>query len=97
MSKLYIFTQNYENYGSENDPYWKAKGGSDYFVSDFDGDEATTIMLVRDQIECDNPFYRSQIAGWEVVPNDYMTEFEKDQLDYEGSIRFPARVISINP
>jgi len=97
MSKLYIFTQNYENYGSENDPYWKAKGGSDYFVYDFDGDEATTIMLVRDQIECDNPFYRSQIAGWEVVPNDYMTEFEKDQLDYEGSIRFPARVISINP
>ena len=96
MSKLYIFTQNYENYGSENDPYWKAKGGSDYFVYDFDGDEATTIMLVRDQIECDNPFYRSQIAGWEVVPNDYMTEFEKDQLDYEGSIRFPARVISIN-
>ena len=96
MSKLYIFTQNYENYGSENDPYWKAKGGTDYFVPDFDGDEATTIMLVRDQIECDNPFYRSQIAGWEVVPNDYMTEFEKDQLDYEGSIRFPARVISIN-
>ena len=94
MSKLYIFTQNYENYGSENDPYWKAKGGSDYFVPDFDGDEATTIMLVRDQIECDNPFYRSQIAGWEVVPNDYLTEFEKDQLDYEGSIRFPARVIS---
>ena len=97
MSKLYIFTQNYENYGTEDDPYWKAKGGSDYFVYDFDGDEATTIMLVRDQIECDNPFYRSQIAGWEVVPNDYMTEFEKDQLDYEGSIRFPARVISINP
>ena len=96
MSKLYIFTQNYENYGSENDPYWKAKGGSDYFVPDFDGDEATTIMLVRDQIECDNPFYRSQIAGWEVVPNNYLTEFEQDQLDYEGSIRFPARVISIN-
>ena len=94
MSKLYIFTQDYDNYGSENDPYWKAKGGSDYFVYDFDGDEATTIMLVRDQIECDNPFYRSQIAGWEVVPNDYLTEFEKDQLDYEGSIRFPARVIS---
>ena len=97
MSKLYIFTQNYENYGSEDDPYWKAKGGSDYFVYDFDGDEATTIMLVRDQIECDNPFYRSQIAGWEVVPNNYLTEFEQDQLDYEGSIRFPARVISINP
>ena len=94
MSKLYIFTQDYDNYGTEEDPHWKPKGGTDYFVYDFDGDEATTIMLVRDQIECDNPFYRSQIAGWEVVPNNYLTEFEKDQLDYEGSIRFPARVIS---
>ncbi len=54
-------------------------------------------MLVRDQIESDNAFYKSSILGWEVVPNDYMTEFEKDQLDYEGSIRFPTRVISINP
>ena len=97
MSKLYIFTQDYDNYGTEEDPHWKPKGGSDYFVYDFDGDEATTIMLVRDQIEYDNPYFRSQIAGWEVVPNDYMTEFEKDQLDYEGSIRFPARVVSATP
>ena len=94
MAKLYIFTQDYENYGSENDPYWKAKGGSDYFVPDFNGDEVTTLMLVRDQIECNNEYYKSSILGWEVVPNDYMTEFEKDQLEYEGSIRFPARVIS---
>jgi hypothetical protein len=97
MAKLYIFTQNYENYGDEENPHWKAKGGSDYFVPDFDGDETTTIMLVRDQIECNNAFYQSSILGWEVVPNDYMTEFEQSQLDYEGSIRFPTRVISINP
>ena len=96
MSKLYIFTQDYENYGSENDPYWKAKGGSNYFVPDFDGDEVTTLMLVRDQIECNNAFYQSSILGWEVVPNDYMTEYEKMQMEYEGSIRFPTRVISIN-
>ena len=95
MSKLYIFTQDYDNYGTEEDPHWKPKGGSDYFVYDFDGDEATTIMLVRDQIECDNPFYRSQIAGWEVVPNDYRTEYERMQLDYEGSIRFPTCVICL--
>lgn len=94
MAKLYIFTQDYENYGDEDDPYWKAKGGSDYFVEDFDGDEAMTVMLVRDQIECNNSYFRSQILGWEVVPNDYMTEFERTQLEYEGSIRFPARIIS---
>lgn len=93
MAKLYIFTQNYENYGTENDPYWKAKGGTDYFVPDFNGDEATTLMLVRDQIECNNEYYISSILGWEVVPNDYMTEHEKMQLEYEGIIRFPTSVI----
>ena len=97
MAKLYIFTQNYENYGDEENPHWKAKGCSDYFVPDFNGDEATTVMLVRDQIESDNAFYKSSILGWEVVPNDYMTEYEKMQMEYEGSIRFPTRVISINP
>jgi len=97
MAKLYIFTQDYENYGSENDPHWKSKGGTDYFVPDFNGDEVTTVMLVREQIECNNEYYISSILGWEVVPNDYMTEFEQSQLDYEGSIRFPARVISVNP
>ena len=29
--KLYITTQYYENYGSADNPYWKAKGGEDYF------------------------------------------------------------------
>ena len=94
MAKLYIFTQDYENYGTEDDPYWKAKGGSDYFVEGFDGDEAMTVMLVRDQIEVNNPFFRSQILGWEVVPNDYMTEFERSQLEYEGSITYPASIVS---
>jgi hypothetical protein len=28
-----------------------------------------------------------------VVADDYMTEFEQDQLDYEGQIRYPAKVL----
>ena len=94
MAKLYIFTQDYENYGDEENPRWKAKGGSDYFVPNFGGVAAITFMLVRGQIESDNAFYKSSILGWEVVSNDYMTEFEQSQLEYEGSIRFPTRVIS---
>jgi hypothetical protein len=53
-----------------------------------------TVMGLRSQIECDNEFYREYILGWEVVANDYLTEFEKDQLEYEGQIRFPAKELA---
>jgi hypothetical protein len=29
------------------------------------------------------------------VADDYLTEFEQSQLDYEGKIRFPATVFSL--
>jgi hypothetical protein len=30
-----------------------------------------------------------------VEADDYLTEFEKNQLDYEGVIRFPAKELAI--
>ena len=99
MSKLHIWTQVYENYGAhdwdgvgECPQYWKAKGGSDYVVKKINVNKVTeTVMGVRSQIERDNEWYRESIIGWEVVANDYLTEFEKDQMAYEGQIRFPAK------
>jgi hypothetical protein len=95
MAKLLITTQVYENYGSADEPYWKPKGGSDYVVKKINVNKVTeTVMGLRSQIECDNEFYREYILGWEVVANDYLTEFEKDQLEYEGQIRFPAKELA---
>ncbi len=95
MAKLLITTQVYENYGSADEPYWKPKGGSDYVVKKINVNKVTeTVMALRSQIECDNEFYREYILGWEVVANDYLTEFEKDQLEYEGSIRYPAKELA---
>ena len=99
MSKLHIWTQVYENYGAhdwdgvgECPQYWKAKGGLDYVVKKIDAIDATaTVMALRSQIEQDNETFRESIVGWEVVANDYHTEFEKDQMAYEGQIRFPAK------
>jgi hypothetical protein len=48
-------------------------------------------MGLRPQIECDNEFYSEYILGWEVVANDYLTEFEKSQLEYDGRIVYPAK------
>ena len=97
MAKLLITTQVYENYGSADEPYWKPKGGSDYVVKKFrGGNEAATtaVMALRSQIECDNEGYREYILSWEIVGDKYLTEFEQSQLDYEGSIRYPAKELA---
>lgn len=95
MAKLLIQTQVYENYGDADKPYWKAKGGSDYVVKKINVNKVTeTVMGLRSQIECDNEFYRESIINFEVVANDYLTEFEQSQLDYEGTIRYPAKELA---
>ncbi len=103
MAKLLITTQVYENYGAhdwdgegECPQYWKAKGGNDYVVKKFKDFSAVseTVMALRGQIEQSNDGFRETIIGWKIVANDYLTEFEKDQLEYEGSIRYPAKELA---
>ncbi len=97
MAKLLIQTQVYENYGAhdwdgknECPQYWKAKGGNDYVVKKFKKFNAVTetVMALRGQIEQDNDHYREQIINFEVVADDYLTEFEKSQMEYEGKITY---------
>jgi hypothetical protein len=88
--KLLITTQVYENYGYR----WKPKGGCDYVIKRFRGDATQAVMALRSQIEQDNDHYRESIINWEIVADDYLTEFERDQLAYEGSIRFPAKELA---
>jgi hypothetical protein len=97
MAKLLIVTQVLENYGSEADPFWKAKGGSEYVIKNFTDFNAVnaTVQSVRHQIEIDNPLYSEYIISWEVVADDYLTDFERSQLVYEGRIDFPAQELRI--
>ena len=102
--KLLISTQVYENYGAHDwdgtgvcPEYWKAKGGSDYVIKKFKGGEeeaVKAIFCLRPQIESDDVFYRETILSWDIVGDDYLTEFEQSQLDYEGKIRFPAKELA---
>jgi hypothetical protein len=99
--KLLISTQVYENYGAhdwdgqgECPQYWKAKGGNDYVIKKFRGGEDAATMAVmglRDQIECNDVGFREQILGWKIVKDDYLTEFERSQLEYDGSITYGAK------
>ncbi len=99
MAKLLIQTQVFENYawnedgslGKGENAYWKPKGGNDYVVKKFrGGEDMATIAVIglRSQIEQDNDLFREQIISWDIVPDDYLTQFEKDQLEYEGRITY---------
>ena len=94
MAKLLITTQMQENYGDAEKPYWKFKGGCDYVVKKFKGgmaDATLAIMALRSQVECDNELFREHIIDFSIVADDYMTDFEKSQLEYEGKITYPAK------
>ena len=92
MAKLLIQTQVFENYGDADKPYWKAKGGNDYVVKNFKKFNKVTesVMALRGEIEQDNDYCREYIINFEVVADDYLTEFERSQLEYEGRITYPA-------
>jgi hypothetical protein len=105
MSKLVLFTQCMENYawredgslGTGADAYWKFKGGSEYVVPGVDECDMIDVIVdrVRAQVETNNDAFREWIIDWAVVADDWMTEFERSQLEYEGEIRFPARVLEV--
>ena len=101
MAKLLITTQVYENYGAhawdgEGDcpQYWKAKGGNDYVVKNFSGSAfnvTAAAMALRSEIEQDNNHFRETIIDFRLVKDDYLTEFERSQLEYDGTITYPAK------
>jgi len=101
--KLLITTQVYENYGDADRPYWKPKGGCDYVVKNFQGnrrpsvaDSATeAVMALRSQIEQDNEMFQEKIIDFRIVKDDYLTEFERSQLEYEGQITYPCVELTV--
>ena len=96
--KLIAVTQYHENYafdadGSPSVPgYWKAKGGTEYVVarnlkSIEDTAELQALVDAKlPEMEWDNPASRSYIIDWYVCGEDRLTQWEADQLEFEGSI-----------
>lgn len=105
--QLLITTQIQENYGAHDwdgegtcPQYWKFKGGNDYkYALGAQLRNAETLNEIveyfRPRIEENNDFYREYIIGFEVVADDYLTEFEQSQLEYDGSIMYPAKVLEM--
>jgi hypothetical protein len=94
--KLVITTQFWENYGSPHNPYWKAKGGNDYFVKNVTAETALDFMMsVKNVVEHWGDYTKEYIIGWSVEADDYLTPFEQDQLKYDGKINYPAEELML--
>ena len=96
---LVIATQDQENYaahqGFTGEYYWKMKGGSMYKVTGIPAHVGPTevVEIVRGEIEKHNDYYRTDIIGYDLEADDYLSDFERSQLDYDGSILYPEPTI----
>lgn len=91
---IVIETQDYENYaaheGFTGEYYWKAKGGSSYKITGVPGDADidAVVDMVRPEIERNDEYFQTSIIGYGTESDDFLSWFEKSQLDYEGEITF---------
>jgi len=91
--KLVITTQVYENYGAHD---WDGKGECPDVVKNFRGKDVTmAVMALREKIEEDSVYFREHIIDFNIVADDYLTQFERDQLEFDGSITYPAKELEL--
>lgn len=92
--KLMIYTQYSENYGTIVAPYWKMKGSYEYVITNVSTsteDLARTEKAAAALINYMNEDYEEWVIGCELVEDDYLTDFEKSQLECDGHITYPTK------
>ena len=53
------------------------------------------IQRVAVKVERSNDYVEEYIVNWSIEADDYLTPFEKDQLEYDGAIKYPATEVHI--
>jgi hypothetical protein len=96
-----------ENYGAHDwdglgscPQRWKFKGGEDFFyplgaVEPSAEHIEELVHYFRKDIEWDDVGSRQYIVGYGIQEDTFMTPFEKSQLEYEGEIQYPAKVLEL--
>jgi hypothetical protein len=97
---LVIRTQFMENYGAhdwdgqgECPQYWKMKGGSEYKITNVPLNVDYQEVVSMANVETDNIGCREYILDWSLESDDYLSWFEKSQLEYDGKITCAEPII----
>ena len=96
-----IRTQYMENYGyhdwdgqGECPQRWKYKGGSEYKITGVDPTSDPKDYINLANVEFNDIGAREYIVNYTFEADDYMSDFEKSQLEYDGEIMFPEPHLS---
>ena len=102
---LVIRTQYEENYGAhdwdgtgECPQYWKMKGGSEYKILDvpLNIDYTALVNFALTGIEEDNDYCRNYMVDWSIESDDYLSWYEKSQMEYEGTVLYKEPFMMYN-
>jgi hypothetical protein len=103
---IVIYTQVHENYGAHDwdgkgacPQYWKAKGGDEYrhpiaLDPNEAQDRAKVNLFVKeltDAVSRNDNFYQETVLDWEFLPVGELTSGEKEQMEWYGSVKYPAK------
>ena len=96
--KILITTQYRKNYNTPDDPYWKFKGSEDFFILGVDPLKVAPGLLVeqvRGRLEWRDAMSESWICDWQLVADDALSPWERDQLELDGKVQYPATVLEL--
>ncbi len=100
---LVIRTQFMENYGAHDwdgegacPQYWKAKGGSEYKVTNVPLNIDYQEVVAMANVEKNNDYCREYILDWSIEGDDYLSWFEKSQLEYDGVVACKEPTLDYN-
>ena len=103
MAMLVIATQIHENYGAhdwdgtgECPQYWKAKGGHEYKITNIPLNVDLAEIVALANVESDDHYFRESIIDWTVEADDYMSWYEKSQLEFDGEVEYPEPEVDYN-
>ena len=103
---IIVSTQVHENYGAHDwdgkgqcPQYWKAKGGDEYrHPVALDLNEAHDRALVQVMVEQltaavtrSDDYYTEDVMDWYLLPVGELTEGEKEQVEWYGSVKYPVK------
>lgn len=103
--QIHIITQICENYGAHDwdgdgqcPEHWKPKGGDEYIVTDVPqnatrGALGVIVSLAKQAFACErhDDYFHEYVVGWKAQPDGTMSQWERNQLEYDGGIDSPSK------
>jgi hypothetical protein len=85
--------------------YWKAKPGCDYVIENISMDDVLAadnasnylrgiIDQYRSKFENDSEYYQEYLIDWNLEEDDFLTQYEQEQLEFYGKISYPPQVLN---